>query len=174
MHLTLLPHPNTPCEAVRSLAVQVVRADEPYNLSLVYLIEGDISRLAMPKRDAEIRSNGLWRHTCLEAFVRVPDSNEYWELNFSPSTRWAAYKFDSYRAGITDALISGHWIEIDQTPEAFQLSAHVMLPLLPQPTVLALSAVIEEIGGEKSYWALAHPPGKPDFHHADGFALELP
>src|SRR3546814_3736372 len=32
---------------------------------------------------------------------------------------------------------------------------------------LALSAVIEELDGTKSYWALAHPPGKPDFHHPD-------
>jgi len=38
----------------------------------------------------------------------------------------------------------------------------------------AVSAVIEESDGTRSYWALAHPPGKPDFHHADGFALELP
>ncbi len=36
-----------------------------------------------------------------------------------------------------------------------------------------ISAVIEETDGTKSYWALAHPPGKPDFHHADCFALEL-
>jgi hypothetical protein len=33
--------------------------------------------------------------------------------------------------------------------------------------------VIEETNGNKSYWALAHPAGKPDFHHADGFAYEL-
>ena len=39
---------------------------------------------------------------------------------------------------------------------------------------LALTAVIEETGGAKSYWALKHAPGKPDFHHADGFVLELP
>jgi hypothetical protein len=39
---------------------------------------------------------------------------------------------------------------------------------------LGLSAVIEEASSGKSYWALAHPPGKPDFHHADGFACELP
>jgi hypothetical protein len=39
---------------------------------------------------------------------------------------------------------------------------------------LALSAVIETLDGAKSYWALAHPPGKPDFHHADCFAIELP
>jgi len=24
-----------------------------------------------------------------------------------------------------------------------------------------------------SYWALRHPPGGPDFHHADCFAMEL-
>jgi hypothetical protein len=39
---------------------------------------------------------------------------------------------------------------------------------------LALSAVIEEKDGTKSYWALKHPPGKPDFHHRDCFALTLP
>jgi hypothetical protein len=33
--------------------------------------------------------------------------------------------------------------------------------------------VIEDIGGGRSYWALAHPAGKPDFHHADGFTIEL-
>jgi len=37
----------------------------------------------------------------------------------------------------------------------------------------AISAVLEEVDGTKSYWALAHPPGKPDFHHADCFALAL-
>jgi len=37
-----------------------------------------------------------------------------------------------------------------------------------------VSAVIEEIDGTKSYWALAHPPGEPDFHDADSFVLELP
>ena len=39
---------------------------------------------------------------------------------------------------------------------------------------IALSAVIEEVDGTKSYWALRHPPGAPDFHHPDCFALELP
>ena len=38
----------------------------------------------------------------------------------------------------------------------------------------AVTAVIEELDGTKSYWALAHPPGDPDFHHADGFLLTLP
>jgi hypothetical protein len=33
--------------------------------------------------------------------------------------------------------------------------------------------VIEAIDGTLSYWALAHAPGSPDFHHLDCFALEL-
>ena len=35
------------------------------------------------------------------------------------------------------------------------------------------TAVIEEADGTKSYWALAHPSDKPDFHHPDSFALDL-
>jgi hypothetical protein len=38
---------------------------------------------------------------------------------------------------------------------------------------LGLAALIEETNGHKSHWALAHPPGKADFHHPDCFACEL-
>ena len=43
----------------------------------------------------------------------------------------------------------------------------------PDAAHLALSAVIDEAGGAVSDWALAHGAGKPDFHHADCFALDL-
>jgi hypothetical protein len=39
---------------------------------------------------------------------------------------------------------------------------------------LAVSAVVEDDSGTLSYWALKHAPGRPDFHHGDGFVLELP
>jgi hypothetical protein len=38
---------------------------------------------------------------------------------------------------------------------------------------VALCVVIEELDGALSYWALRHPAPRPDFHHADGFALEI-
>jgi hypothetical protein len=38
---------------------------------------------------------------------------------------------------------------------------------------LSLTGVIVVVGGSKSYWSLSHPPGPPDFHHIDGFVLEL-
>jgi hypothetical protein len=45
---------------------------------------------------------------------------------------------------------------------------------LPSGTcAMGLAAVLEEQGGVVSYWALAHPAGKPDFHAAACFAAEL-
>jgi len=56
--------------------------------------------------------------------------------------------------------------------KSFSLDTSIYLPA-GDTFGLGLSAVIEETSGRKSYWALAHPPGKPDFHHTDSFALEL-
>ena len=36
-------------------------------------------------------------------------------------------------------------------------------------TVLGLGAVVEALGGERSYWALAHGAAQPDFHREDSF-----
>jgi hypothetical protein len=38
---------------------------------------------------------------------------------------------------------------------------------------IALAAVIEDNSGRLSYWGLRHPPGNPDFHHPNGFALDV-
>jgi hypothetical protein len=39
---------------------------------------------------------------------------------------------------------------------------------------LALSAILEEKDGTKTYWALAHADERPDFHHPDCFVARLP
>ena len=45
---------------------------------------------------------------------------------------------------------------------------------LPElPSAMNVTAVIEEAGGAKSYWAVAHPEAKPDFHDPACFAAEL-
>ena len=46
---------------------------------------------------------------------------------------------------------------------------------LPANDVLQLSicAVIEEIDDRLSYWALTHPAERPDFHHPEGFVLQI-
>jgi len=39
---------------------------------------------------------------------------------------------------------------------------------------LGLTAVLEDLGGRLTYWALRHSAIRPDFHRAEGFALDLP
>jgi hypothetical protein len=73
--------------------------------------------------------------------------------------------------------INAPQITVQSNPERYVLQASLELGqlLLSRGATLrvGLSAVIEEIGGRRSYWALAHPPGKADFHHSDCFALEV-
>ena len=59
------------------------------------------SALLVPAPAPPVRTDGLWRHTCFEAFIAPAGSSEYWEYNFSPSGAWAAYHFTAYRTGMT-------------------------------------------------------------------------
>jgi hypothetical protein len=94
--------------------------------------------------------------------------------------QWAAYRFGAYRHEMSVANeVSAPDIDVQSSGEVYELQASLELEgmsSLPSDAAwrLGLSAVIEETSGGKSFWALAHPPGKADFHHADGFAYELP
>jgi hypothetical protein len=172
-------HPATPCGAVRGIQVEVRQADDA-TLALHYALDGDLSRLRIPAPSPGRRADGLWQHTCFELFCATGTTPAYYELNFSPSSEWAIYGFDYYRAGM--ATVETHrapWISMHQRPDGLHLDAVVDLgnlsALYDCPVLqLALSAVIEEADGRLSYWALAHPAAKPDFHHAGGFALAFP
>jgi hypothetical protein len=169
-----VPHPATPCAAVKAIAVSAVRSSSG-RLAFTYTIEGDMSRIRVPPPAPRRRGDGLWRHTCFEAFVAAGAGPEYFELNFSPSGEWACYAFTGYREGM--AAVQDAVVRIDQTsvPAHWALRADTQIASLraSEPLRLALSAVIEETDGRVSYWALRHPEGKPDFHHASGFALRL-
>jgi hypothetical protein len=172
MTFALHPHPETSSTAIGSLTAEATRP-APDLLQLTYILAGDTDRIRLPEPAPPERTDGLWQHTCFEAFVRGEEGEAYLEFNLSPSRRWAAYHFDYYRAGMANAELG--------TPETALLLGDGKLVLtatiagLPseRPWHVGLSAVIEEKDGHRSYWALRHPDGKPDFHHRDCFALEL-
>lgn len=139
-------------------------------------MSGRIADLNLPPIETGGRADGLWRHSCFEAFVAVPLRAGYLEFNFAPSTRWAVYAFDGYRSGMRVAVeVAAPQIAVQVAPDRYVLQATVDLPVPSRDSWrLGLSAVIEDAGGAISYFALAHPPGKPDFHHPDCFACELP
>lgn len=152
------------------------RADR---LLLSYILTGNVRDVRMPPVTAPMRSDELWRHTCFEAFVRASVGSVYYEFNFAPSMQWAAYRFSSYRREMSVAMeVSAPIFKVQSRPDHYTLQATLKLDrLLGVPRHagwrLGLSAVIEDADGGMSHWALAHPPGKPDFHHADCFVHEL-
>ncbi len=174
MRLTLAPHPDTPCDAVRGIAVEVRRAGT--QLDLGFRVEGDIGKIVLPERLGSMsRADELWKHTCFEAFVAA--GRGYGEINLSPSNQWAAYSFDGYRSGMAQTEgFEPSFTEDNRSDHAYDLIAELDLTDLPpdEDWSVGLSAVIELIDGRRCFWALRHAPGKPDFHHADAFALSLP
>lgn len=157
----LVRHPSS-SSSVERIVVEVGRT------AARYVLEG---RLRVPSARVPRIAEGLWRHTCCELFVRRPGEQGYREFNFSPSGEWAAYSFTRYREG---ALLRDNALDpriiARHTDGKLELEAHIDLE---GSLLIGLSAVVEDQNGTLSYWALQHPPGKPDFHHPDSFAHEV-
>jgi len=199
MRVPLVPHPDSVCDPVRSLYVEVQRLRHGRHV-LRYVIEGDIQHIRFGFHVHNKRLDELWKHTCFEAFLQVEGQTQYLEFNLS-TAGWNCYHFDDYRVGMQEARIfeprietsrhekplapgtRAHLTDLD-TLDAYKapflmLQAHLELKQraelwMGEPWRLGLSAVIEENSGRKSYWALKHADGPPDFHRADCFTLELP
>jgi hypothetical protein len=167
MRQPLKRHPTSPSAAVGAIETQVGRVAS--GLTVSFRVVGRLAELIIPPTAAPERTDELWRHTCFEAFVSRSDGG-YDEFNFAPSGQWAAYRFDGYREGMRPLETAPPLITVNSTQQVLELTAAIDLAV--GAARLGLCAVIEERGGV-SYWALAHPPGRPDFHHADCFALEL-
>lgn len=171
--LALVPHPDHPPAGVRAISVTLHRPVGHW-LQLRWRIEG-AAALAVPPFAGRKRADGLWRTTCFELFVTAEEAGGYCEFNLSPSEAWAAYNFSGYREGMTEREIPrAPACGLRGTGDLMIFDAALPLGALPGlPASCGLSAVIEEAGGRISYWALAHPPGKADFHHPACFAARL-
>lgn len=169
----LVCHPDTPAKQVRSVTVEWT-ANDATEVLLTFVVEGS-GALVVPERTSPSRADELWRTTCFEMFWQPAGEGAYVELNFSPSSRWATYAFDGYRSGMRNQAMATDPVIETAAAQSFSLEVGVDFATFTGSAArIGLSAVIEETGGTKSYWALRHPPGAPDFHHPDCFALELP
>jgi hypothetical protein len=177
MEFTLIPHPDhLPKIEIKVRAL--VERQGTSGLRFQYTAEGQVGLINFGEWSRGGRTDGLWQHSCYEAFVGPAGGTRYLELNFL-SRRWAAYLFDDYRAGMRDAPIEpfadsyGEMYATDLQNAAVDLG-----PLgdsgMAGPLDVALTAIIEETSGHKSYWALAHADGPPDFHNRSCFLAHLP
>lgn len=171
-------HRDTRSDAVRSIDARVRRLPDGA-LAVSYALAADLDRLRLPAPRPAGAADPLWAHTCCEIFIARKGFPAYHEFNFAPSGEWAAYAFERYREGarMCDPALDPQ-VRVRSTEGGLELDALIRLERLSPAhsgacLLLALSAVVEDRDGSLSYWALAHPPGKPDFHHPDAFALEL-
>ena len=174
MRLSLKPHPDTPCEAVAAVEVEIDGVGGS-GLALTYELRGSLDKLLIPPAGPSARADRLWQHSCFEIFIRPGDGEEYWEFNFAPSQEWAAYRLSGYRKGMIPAPQPvPPIIEISSTEDRLEVRVRLESGVSAElPWKVGLSAVVEDRAGVRSFWALAHPAGEPDFHSPDCFALEL-
>jgi hypothetical protein len=174
----LSAHPAAPPRGIGAIAVRLTVTPEV--LTLECRLEARPAALRLPAAATPARRDGLWQHSCCELFVAPAAGSAYREFNFAPSGEWAAYAFTAPRADMaplalrrapqiattldTDAVTVR--VEIDRADLAAAGAAG--------PLRFGIAAVVEDAAGGLSYWALAHPGPRPDFHDPAGFTLALP
>lgn len=146
---------------------------EGARLGLDYALTGELDELHLPEPMPPGPADGLWRHTCFEAFLADAGSGAYREFNFSPSGQWAGYRFAARRtldaAPEPSPVVPG--LAWRSGPGHLRLRAQLPAGVLPRCGAwrLGLSAVLEHHDGRLSYWALSHPGTHPDFHDPAGW-----
>ncbi|MEL6940604.1 MAG: DOMON-like domain-containing protein [Cyanobacteria bacterium J06598_1] len=177
---TLVPFEPLPAGVALSITGTVLRADD--QLSISYLMSGDVGAVALPPSNTtHERQDRLWEKTCFEFFLtagaKKTDSDPYWEFNFSPTGAWNVFALESYRQGLSEATaFTSVPFSVSQSSEGLRLEVSVDLSRLqlsdPQ-WLLGVSAVCVLAGGEETFWAIAHPTPKADFHSPGSFTLQL-
>lgn len=135
----------------------------PNGCEAEFRLEGIVPAIILPPPVKAERMDNLWQTTCFEIFWQPLGGTAYREFNLSPSGCWAAYDFDSFREGMRDAPVSAIAIACAHDDAGLVLKASIAADL-PTPAQVALNAIVEHANGAKQYWALAFPPGKPEFH----------
>lgn len=178
MQFNLVPHPSTPPKDPQFKVWASL--DHAASLAAVattniwFGVSAPASRFAIPEQVEPRRRDELWKTTCFEVFLRALGEEAYREWNFAPSGEWASYEFSSYRKDMKAAEVdTPPYVRMEDNFTWWALGASIAVPA-DSNWELGLSAVLEEKDGTKSYWALAHPGDKPDFHAPGCFAAQLP
>lgn len=158
------------CDLGPIRAVTASITPTPQGCEAAFRLDGHVPAIALPKPTASERRDNLWQTTCFEIFWQPLGDTAYREFNLSPSGQWAAYDFDSFREGMRDAPVDAVAISCSHDETGLVLHASIAADL-PDPAQVALNAIVEHADGTKQFWALAFPPGKPEFHSEANRAL---
>jgi hypothetical protein len=169
----LIPFPGEGNPAGVTIGGSIARRAD--TLSIRYEVRGNLSRVSVPAAtEAPRRKDRLWEETCLEFFLGMADSPEYWEFNLSPSGNWNVYRFARYREGMREeTAFASLPLDVRRDAQELVLTVEIdagrIVPTGSALTVMA-AAVIGTFEVRNSHWAPVHTATRPDFHRRDPFA----
>jgi hypothetical protein len=148
-------------------------------LKIIFELNAGLADLNIPifKPAIAQRKDNLWEHTCFEIFLGQHGMQDYREFNLSPAGDWNVYSFSGYRQGIKPEM---HFntlpfdVEIVSDQE-LKLAVTIDLKILQDYSVIdvGLSAVLEQVNGVITWWAIDHQEDVPDFHAKEGWLKSL-
>lgn len=175
VHVRLAAHPANPARFHQRIEATLAHGADG-SLRIAYAVHGLNLDLRVPTPHAPAPADALWRTTCCEIFLGAVGQSGYREFNFSPSGQWASYDFaDTRLRAPAPFACPAPEISFTRSEDLLSLTANLPKHALPKTDTLriAIAAILEANDGSLAYWALAHAPGKPDFHHHAGFVLSL-
>ncbi len=172
----LIPFPGPGIPKIK-ITGSVVR--EENILTIQYALSGTVEDILFPALNPQPgRKTDLWRKTCFEFFLALPDQPQYWEFNLSPSGDWNVYRMDAYRqiSFQEEELIHSLRLDIRRNADCYRLETAVDIsPMLiaEKQLLVGIASVIQARDGHETYWALIHPGSQADFHQRESFILAL-
>ena len=159
------------------MSIQGTIERPPEALVLSFVLQGNLDDIVLPTAAERTRRDNLWQATCLEMFWAAEGEKNYWELNLAPNGAWNVYAFTEYRTEMRpEDRVEEPRIETARTSDTFSLTAELEIGKLHAdnaPLRVGVSAVLQHRDTRLSYWALAHPEEKPDFHAPQSFLLRV-
>ena len=118
---------------------------------------------------------GLWENTCFEFFILSP-AGDYYEFNFATNLNWNIFHFKNYRSKLKEAKdCPVPLIDVRENKLHFTYN----LNSLPKDFYkmgkmkVGITAVLKDKNSKLTYWSLAHPKDKADFHSQVGMTISL-
>ena len=142
---------------------------EALEIKINFKILGNIKKYQFPKKEKQQRANELWRETCFELFFTIEnDSDKYYEINISPTSKWNVYHFDSYREGISEvANILPPSIKIIKERDSIEFSVRIQFlrkEVLNQIDTFNLATILLDHYEVRHFYTIQKREGSVDFH----------
>ncbi len=172
----LIPYPTGNLPKV-SIIGEIIRSGNKFFLR--YEVNGGIDQILLSaKSSSPSRTDDLWKATCFEFFIAIPNQPEYWEFNMSPSGDWNVYKMEAYRRVGFREETAFTQLPFVLRETGDQLSMEISVDLSPilqpqQKVQVGITAIIQSVDGGETCWALAHPGTQADFHLRESFILSV-